>query len=138
MSSRRKKRGWSEKLIERSRALARRLEESYGGLKPARSTGVPTREGARRNPPPVRAARRITLPPSSGWLSRPGVANPPYEAVNAGEKNFSHSLSTPPEAGLLSLPSCSMRGRFLEAILSADRARAGRTGAPRNGRQPGG
>jgi len=34
--------------------------------------------------------------------------------------------------------SCPTRGRFLEAILSADRAKAGRTGAPRNGRQPGG
>src|ERR1700745_1728004 len=34
--------------------------------------------------------------------------------------------------------SCPVRGRFLEAVLSADRARAGRTGAPRTGRQAGG
>ena len=35
---------------------------------------------------------------------------PPYDAVNAGEKFFSHSLSPSPEASLLLLPSCPMRG----------------------------
>src|SRR3954469_2103202 len=34
-----------------------------------------------------------------------------------------------PQTSLILLASCRMRGRFLEAILSADRARAGRTGA---------
>jgi hypothetical protein len=42
------------------------------------------------------------------------------------------------QTSLILIASCPMRDRFLEAILSADRARAGRTGAPRNGRWPGG
>ncbi|MEA2943155.1 MAG: hypothetical protein QOD09_3684 [Bradyrhizobium sp.] len=43
-----------------------------------------------------------------------------------------------PKTSLILPVSCSMEGRFLEATLSADGARAGRTGAPRNGRRPGG
>ena len=36
------------------------------------------------------------------------------------------------------ITSCPVKGRFLEAILQRDRAKAGRTGAPRNGRRLGG
>src|SRR5438309_2857522 len=43
----------------------------------------------------------------------------------------------PLKTSLILLASCSTRGRFLEAILKADRARAGQTGAPRDGRQAG-
>jgi hypothetical protein len=55
---------------------------------------------------------------------------PPYAPVNAGEKNFFTFLILVPQTSLILPVSCPMRGRFLEAILSADRARAGRTGAP--------
>src|SRR4051812_3419202 len=45
-------------------------------------------------------------------------------------ENFFAFLIPALKTSLMLLASCSMRGRFLEAILSADRARAGRTGAP--------
>jgi hypothetical protein len=41
-----------------------------------------------------------------------------------------------PRTSLILLVSCPTRGRFLEAIPSADGAKAGRTGGPRNGRRP--
>ena len=49
--------------------------------------------------------------------------------------------ANPPAAPNLAYPDRVLsdeRGRFLEAILQLDRAKAGRTGAPRNGRWPGG
>src|ERR1700754_2964067 len=46
------------------------------------------------------------------------------------KKIFSHFLIPVPKTSLILIASCSMRDRFLEAILEADRARAGRTGAP--------
>jgi hypothetical protein len=49
---------------------------------------------------------------------------------DAGEKIFSHSLSPSPKAGLLSLPSCPMRGRFLEAILQRTERKLAGPGRP--------
>src|SRR5947209_16944531 len=43
---------------------------------------------------------------------------------------FAGIVIHPPKTSLILLASCSTKGRFLEAILRSDRARAGRTGAP--------
>jgi hypothetical protein len=56
-------------------------------------------------------ALQRTVPQVLHAALRPGHA-----VVNIGEKNFSDSLSTGSRTSLILLPSCPMRGRFLEAI----------------------
>jgi hypothetical protein len=55
---------------------------------------------------------------------------PGHVPVIAGEKNFPHSLSPSPKVGLLSLPSCPTKGRFLEAILQRAEQELARPGRP--------
>jgi hypothetical protein len=57
--------------------------------------------------------------------------------MTLAKKNFAFLIPAP-QTSLILLASCPMRERFLGAIPKSDRAKAGRTGALRDGRWPGG
>jgi hypothetical protein len=62
-----------------------------------------------------------------------------YECTQARRSRTCECMPIPvPITSLILLASCPTRERFLEAIPKSDRAKAGRTGAPRNGRRTGG
>jgi hypothetical protein len=83
------------------------------------------------------ATSGICVPRESGPGCR--CAHPGYESAQDRRSRTCECIPIPTlKTSLILLASCPTRERFLEAIPKPDRARAGRPGAPRNGRRTGG